>query len=96
MATYIMLFRFTEQGIRDIKEAPSRIEAAKKAFRDVGAEVKEFYSVMGRYDTICIIEAPNDEVIAKVALGIGSLGNVHTETLRAFTEEEFRRIVADE
>ncbi len=94
MATYIMLFRFTEQGIKNIKESPARVEAAKQAFRDMGAEVKEFYLVMGQYDTVFILEAPDDETVAKIALAISSLGNVRTETLRAFTEDEYRKIIA--
>jgi len=94
MATYIMLFRFTRQGIQNIKESPARVEAAKQAFQAMGAKVKEFYSVMGRYDTVFILEAPNDETVAKAALAIGSLGNVRTETLRAFTEDEYKKIVA--
>lgn len=95
MATYIILFRFTPQGIKNIKESPARIDAAKQTFQTMGAEVKEFYSVMGRYDTVFVVEAPDDETIAKASLAIGSLGNVRTETLRAFTEDEYRRIVAD-
>lgn len=95
MATYIVLFRFTEQGIQNVKESPDRVDAAKQIFRSMGAEVKEFYSVMGRYDTVCIVEAPNDETIAKATLAVGSLGNVHTETLRAFTEDEYRKIITD-
>jgi len=95
MATYIILFYFTQQGIQNIKEGPARVEAAKQIFRSMGAEVKEFYSVMGKYDTVCIVEAPNDETIAKAVLAIGSLGDVHTETLRAFTEDEYRKIITD-
>lgn len=60
----------------------------------MGAQVKEFYSVMGRYDTVFIVEAPDDETIAKAALFVGSLGTVRTETLRAFTEDEYRKIIA--
>ena len=95
MATYIILFRFTQQGIKNIKESPDRVDAAKQTFRAMGAEVKEFYSVMGKYDTVFVVEAPDDETIAKLTLAIGSLGNVRTETLRAFTEDEYRKIIAD-
>ncbi len=94
MATYIMLFRFTEQGVKKIKESPGRVEAAKKAFRAMGGEVKQFYMVLGSYDTVFIVEAPDDETAAKLALAISSLGNVRTETLRAFSEEEYRKIIA--
>jgi uncharacterized protein with GYD domain len=96
MATYIVLFGFTQEGIRNIKDSPARVEAAKKSFRALGAEVKEFYAVMGmgQYDTMFIVEAPNDETVVKAALAIGSLGYVHTNTYRAFKEDEFRKIVA--
>ena len=94
MATYIILNRFTPQGIQNIKESPARVDAAKEAFRKLGAEVKQFYIVMGQYDTVIVAEAPDDETIAKAILATGSLGNVSTETLRAFTEDEFRKIVA--
>ena len=95
MATYIMLFRYTKQGIQNVKESPNRVDAAREAFRAFGVELKEFYSVMGQYDTVCIVEAPNQETMAKASLALGSLGNVCSETLRAFTEDEFRQIVAD-
>lgn len=94
MATYLMLFRLTQQGIQKIKESPSRVEAAKQLCRSLGGEVKQFYSIMGQYDSAFLLEAPSDETAAKVALAISSLGNVRTETLRAFTETEYRQIVA--
>lgn len=94
MATYIMLVRYTQQGIQNIKASPTRLDAAKKAFRAAGAELKEFYLVMGQYDIVVVAEAPDDETMAKVVLAIGSLGNVRTETLRAFTEDEYRKIIA--
>jgi len=93
MATYIVLLRYTQQGIQKIKEAPARIDAAKKAFRAMGAEMKQYFSVMGQYDAIVITEAPNDETVAKLALSVGSQGAIQTETLRAFTEDEFRKII---
>lgn len=95
MATYMMQFGFTQQGIQKIKESPARVEAAKKTVRDLGGEVKAFYAIMGgQYDTVFILEAPNDEAVAKMALAIGSLGYVHTDTHRIFTEDEFRKIVS--
>lgn len=94
MPTYITLLRYTQQGIGKIKEAPARLDAAKQAFRAAGAELKAFYLVLGQYDGVAISEAPNDETVARLALAIGSQGNSTAETLRAFTEEEFRKIVA--
>ena len=94
MPTYITLFRFTQQGIKTIKESPTRIESAKKAYRAMGAEMKQWYLTTGQYDGVVVSEAANDETMAKIALSIGSLGNIQTETLRAFTEDEFRAMVA--
>lgn len=94
MPTYITLLSFTQQGIQKIKESPKRLDAAKKAYESMGAKVKDFYLVLGRYDIVLVAEAPNDETIAKVALALGSLGNVRSETLPAFTEGEYRKIIA--
>jgi len=94
MATYIMLNRFRQQGMQNIKEAPARREGVRKLMRSMGAEVKQFYTVMGQYDAVVIVEAPDDETIAKAVLAIAVQGNVSTETLRAFTEDEFQKICA--
>ena len=94
MATYITLIRLTQQGVQNIKESPARLDAAKQAFQAMGAELKEFYLTMGRYDMVVVGEAPDDETVAKLALAIGSAGAIRTETLRAFTEEEYRKIIA--
>jgi uncharacterized protein with GYD domain len=97
MATYIVLFGYTDQGIMNIKDSPARIKAAKQTFQDLGANVKDFYSVVGfgQYDTLFVVEAPDDETVSKASLKIGSLGNVRTDTHRAFTEEEFKKIVSN-
>jgi len=94
MATYLVLFRFTQKGLETIKESPLRVEKAKGVFNELGAKVKEFYALLGEYDTVFIAEAPNDETIAKAAMSVASLRNVQTDILRAFTEKEFREIVA--
>ncbi len=94
MATYITLIRFTQQGIQNVKDSPARLDKVKVAFRAAGAELKAFYSVTGSYDGVVISEAPDDETVTKLALSLGSQGNVRTETLRAFTEDEYRKIIA--
>jgi uncharacterized protein with GYD domain len=76
------------------KQAPARLDAGKETFRTYGSELEVFYLTMGRYDVFAISEAADDTAAAKVALAIGSAGNVTTETLRAFTEDEYREIVA--
>jgi uncharacterized protein with GYD domain len=94
MSSYVMLFNFTAQGIEKLQESPARVEVAKKLCRDLGGEVKQFYGLMGRYDTMFILEAPNDETAVRIAAAICKRGNVRSETLRAFTEIEFREILS--
>ena len=94
MPTYIGLYRWTEQGIKNIKQSPARLEAGIKAAQQMGIEVKGVYVVMGQYDLITIAEAPNDETIAMFALALGLQGNVTTQTLRAFSPDEFGEIVS--
>ena len=94
MATYIMLMHYTQKGIENVKQSPTRLDAAKKTFKAMGAELKEFYLAAGRYDIVVVAEAPNDETIAKCALDLASKGSVATETLRAFREDEYRKIIA--
>ncbi len=93
MPTYITLIRYTDKGMANIKQMPQRLEAAKDAFRSFGGEIKGFYLVLGHYDAVSIGEAPDDESAAKALLHLGSQGNVHTETLKAFTEEEAKKLV---
>jgi uncharacterized protein with GYD domain len=96
MGTYVMFFGYTQQGVMNIKDSPKRVEAAKATCQGIGAKVKEFYAVMGmdRYDTMFILEAADDETVAKAALAISRSGNVHTNSLRAFTEDEFKKMIA--
>jgi len=94
MPTYISLISFTQNGIDNIKESPTRLDTAKEAFRAMGADLKEFYMVMGQYDLVVISEAPDDETATKLALMIGSSGSIRTETLRAYKEDEYRKIIA--
>jgi uncharacterized protein with GYD domain len=94
MPTYITLVNFTQKGVENVKESPQRLDAAKNAFKRMGAELKEFYLVMGQYDIILVSEAPDDVTVAKIALTLGSIGNVRTESFRAFKEDEYREIVS--
>ena len=88
MPTYIILGHFTDQGIHGIKDSPKREEAFRKLCEKVGAKVKEAYRTMGRYDVAAIVDAPDDVTMNAVVYSLGSLGNVRTETLRAFTRQE--------
>jgi uncharacterized protein with GYD domain len=94
MATYITLIRFTQQGVAEVKDSAKNLEQAKQMFKSMGAELKAFYLTLGQYDGIAIAEAPDDETVAKLSLGVSSQGGVRGETLRAFSEEEFQKIIS--
>lgn len=92
MPTYVTLLRYTQQGAAKVKESPKRLDAGREAFKKIGVEIKDTYLLMGRYDLLCVIEAPDDESVAKALLTLGSQGNVQTETMKAWNEDEFRKI----
>lgn len=95
LATYLMTFSFTQQGIQNIKDSPERVQAARETIQSFGGEVRAFYAVLGAaYDTMFILDASDDEVVARMALSISSLGNVRTLTHRVFSEKEFGRLVS--
>lgn len=93
MPTYISLMKFTDQGIKNIKDVPKRIEEGVKTFEAIGGKLIGFYSVMGEYDYVSISEAPSDEVIVSFALSLGSGGNLRTTTLKALPKDKFIEIV---
>ena len=94
MPTYITLAKWTQQGAEKIKESPARLDAFKKVIQSMGGTLKSFYLVTGRFDMVIITEAPNAEAVAKTVLVTASKGSVSTETFQAFTEEEYRKIIA--
>ena len=94
MVTYITLYRYTPQGIRNIKDSPSRIEQARQTLERAGAKLKAVYLTTGRYDLVAISEWPNEESAMTFLLAQGAAGNVTSETLGAFDEAAFKRIVA--
>ena len=94
MPTYISPIKYAHQGIGTIKEGPARLDANKEVLNRYGSELKAFYLTMGQYNIVTISEAPDDAAAAKAALTAGRAGNVTTETLRAFTEDKYREIVA--
>jgi len=95
MTTFITLLNFTDQGIRNVKDSPSRADAFKSMAEKSGIQVKGIYWTVGNYDLVTILEAPNDEVATTLLLSVGSLGNVRTQTLRAFSAEEMSNIIAN-
>ena len=95
MATYFILINWTDQGIKNVKDSPKRVDAARKAVKDAGGDLKAFYMLQGSYDAVLIMEMPTDDALAKFLLKIGSLGNVRTSTMRAYTETEYRKIIGE-
>ena len=93
MPTYIGLLNFTEQGVKNVKESPKRAKAFMAQAEKLDAKVKDIYWTMGRYDLVVVVDAPGYQVASRLMLGLGTLGNVRTETLRAFNVEEFEDII---
>jgi uncharacterized protein with GYD domain len=93
MPTYITLFQWTQKGIENVKDSPKRLDRAKEAVKAAGGKMQAFYLTMGQYDGVTISEAPNDEAYAKTMLALASAGSIKTQTLRAFTEEEYRKLI---
>jgi len=92
MPKYIMLYNYTDQGIKTVKESPDRIRRAAQLFEQQGAKLLDISLTMGPYDLVATFEAPDDETVARFALTLGSAGNVRTTTLKAFSLEEFDQI----
>jgi uncharacterized protein with GYD domain len=95
MATYVMFGNYTQQGMDKLRGAPARLDTAREAMSKLGIELKQWYLLMGQYDFMYIIEAPNDEAVAKIALAMGSHGNIRTTSARAFSEQDFRQMVME-
>ena len=93
MPTYLCLCNWTEKGIEEIKDSPKRLDAAKVFFKEMGVEIKAFYMTSGRYDMAIIVDARDETALAKALLATGAKGKIRTETLRAFTEDEYRKII---
>ncbi|MGD9727278.1 MAG: GYD domain-containing protein [Nitrospiraceae bacterium] len=93
MATYLIQSQWTDQGIRNVKESAKRLDLGKKKLKEMGGEIKAFYLTTGPYDMLAVVDVPNDEVLAAHLLWLGSQGNLRTQTMKAFTEDEFRNIV---
>ncbi|AXF17760.1 GYD domain-containing protein [Paraburkholderia caledonica] len=89
MATYVVLAQFTDQGIRNVKNSTQRAGQAAEMARSFGCEMKEIYWTMGQYDIVTIVEAPDEQSFLSFGLALGSAGNVKTQTLRAFSADEF-------
>ena len=93
MATFIVLGCFTDQGMRNIKESPKRADAFKEMAKKTGATVKDVYWTLGQFDIVAICDAPDDQTASALAFSVGALGNVRTQTLRAFSQADMSSIL---
>lgn len=93
MSSYCILGKFTDQGIRAIKQSPKRLDSSRDLAKSMGAEVKAFHLAMGRFDFLVMLEAPSEEIAARFVLALSSQGNVRTTTLKIFDETQYRGII---
>lgn len=93
MPTYVVLQEYTQQGIENIEDSPDRLDDAKALAESMGCTVEAFYLTFGDYDMVVVVEAPDDETMAQLALRVGKSGAVTTETLKAFPEDEYRDVI---
>jgi len=94
MATYVILATFTDQGLKTAKDSPKRAEAFRQMAMTFGVTVKDIFWTQGRYDIVVVAEAPDELTATALNLSLGSLGNIRTESLRAFSADEMAKIVA--
>ena len=92
MHTYIVLMKLTDQGVRAVQDAPDRIEAGVKSLEALGGRIIVFYATLGEYDYIACVDAPNEAVVMRFLMGLGSAGDVRTTTMKALAREEFEEI----
>jgi uncharacterized protein with GYD domain len=93
MSNYVVLIDWAEQGIKNVKDTVKRAKSFEDAIEKAGGKSLGFYYTIGRYDMVAIVQAPTDEAIASVLFSLGSLGNVRTETLKAFSTDEATNII---
>jgi len=94
MATYISLVQFTDKGIQAAKDTTRRVADWAAKVQSKGVTIKQMYWTLGQYDQVCVFDAPDDETAAGVLLAADMLGNIRTQTLRAFTASEMEKILA--
>jgi uncharacterized protein with GYD domain len=93
MPTFILLGSFTDQGIRTIKDTPKRVEAVKKIGKQLGVTVTQMFWTLGQYDIVAVLESPDDAAITAFGLSVGKIGNVRTQTLRAYDASALKAIL---
>jgi uncharacterized protein with GYD domain len=95
MPTFIVAMNWTEQGIRNVKDAPKRAAAARDMAKKLGVDIKQTYLTNGEFDLISIVETASGDNIAKFCMQVGALGNVRTRTMRAWPESEYHKLISE-
>jgi uncharacterized protein with GYD domain len=95
MATFVMLIRYTDEGVRHFKEFRSRMDHARRGAEELGVRIESFYLTMGEYDAVVTIDAPDLKTAAKLSLINAANGRVRTVTMPAFSEDETAEIAGD-
>jgi len=95
MPMFILSLNWTDQGLRSVKDAPKRAQAARELAKKVGVEIKEVYLTSGDDDLLVIVDTPNGDNVAKFALALGAQGNVRTRTARAWPQSEFQKLISE-
>jgi len=94
MAKYVMLGHFTEQGIRNVKDTVKRARAVREQFAKMGVNAREFFWTLGQYDVVLTFEAPDEETMMRATMAVAMAGNLKTQTLRGFGEQEMERVLS--
>ena len=92
MPSFVVLGNWTDQGIRNVQAAPERIKTTHGMVEKAGGKMQLFYT-LGKFDFIMILEVPSDEAMMEILLCLGSMGNVRTKTMKAWTEAEGAKIL---
>ena len=94
MATYVALFDWTDQGVRNFRDTVDRYEAARGQLEGLGVSIRDIYWTLGSHDIVAVVDAPDDETLGAGLLAVAGQGNLRTTTLRAFSAEEMRGVIA--
>ena len=94
ITTYLVLWNWTEQGLRNFKDSPKRVEAFRQLVEKNGGKLINFLYTLGKYDGATLVEVPSDEAFLKIASALGSLGNVRTTTMKTWTASEAAKVFA--
>jgi uncharacterized protein with GYD domain len=94
MPAFVVLGRYTDEGRAAIKDSPARLDQARKVLQKLGGDITDLYLTIGPHDFVAIVQAPNDDLVAKFILAVGAQGYVRTTTLKAYPEAEYRRLIS--